>query len=369
MIPPQSVVVDAKAIPVRNAWHLLLYAWDLGKWKERWDAAAEAAPNLIGLLTRVLVDCTSDLLRWQLARAHQVATREVPGIRGRIDFAGSLRRMTFNSGRAFCTFPELTVDTPRNRLIRATLERLLKDERLILGASADHAHTLRHDIRAVLDRMEGVSPMRVSASDFSTIRLGRNDAAYQLPLAVCQLILTCEMPMQERGDHAIAALLTDEIRFSRLFERFVRNFLRYSLAGATVNSETLSWHDELGSALAPQMRTDVSIDWRGISARRIVLDAKYYGKTLSSRFGNVDKFHSAHLYQLYAYLRTQEHRGGPFRDCAGILVYPTTAAPIDERMRVQGHEIRVATLDLAQPWVDIERDLLGLVGGSSADGA
>jgi 5-methylcytosine-specific restriction enzyme subunit McrC len=133
-----------------------------------------------------------------------------------------------------------------------------------------------------------------------------------------------------------------------------------------VTSETLSWHDEIGSALVPQMRTDVSIEWAGAQTRRLVLDTKYYGKTLSHRFANVEKFHSAHLYQLYAYLRTQEHRGEQYMNCPGLLLYPTTSGRIDQRMRVQGHEIRVATLDLAQPWVDIERDLLALVGDACA---
>jgi 5-methylcytosine-specific restriction enzyme subunit McrC len=361
-----SIAVDPNAIPVRNAWYLLLYAWDLARWKDWCDTAAETAPNLLGLLTRILVDSTSELLRRQLSRAHQMTVREVPGIRGRVDFTASLRRMTFNVGRAVCAFSELTVDSPRNRVIRGTLERLFTDERISAGASSDYTHALRHDIWSVLERMQGVSSVSVSLADFSKIRLGRNDDSYQLPLAVCHLILSSEMPTQDRGDHAMAALLRDEIRFSELFEKFVRNFLRYSLADARVASETLSWHDEIGSAIVPQMRTDVSIEWAGSRTGRLVLDTKYYGKTLSQRFGNVVKFHSAHLYQLYTYLRTQEHRGGHYVNCPGLILYPTTSIRVDERMRVQGHEIRVATLDLAQPWVDIERELLAFVGGARA---
>jgi 5-methylcytosine-specific restriction enzyme subunit McrC len=357
----QSLAVDPNAIPIRNAWHLLLYAWDLAKWKDRWDTAAETAPNLLGLLARILVDSMAEMMRRQLSRGHQMTVREVPGIRGRIDFTTSLRRMTFNVGRTVCVFSELSVDTPRNRLIRGTLERLFTDDRIGFGANTAYIQALRHDIWAVLERMHGVSSVSVSLADVRKVRLGRNDVSYQLPMAVCHLILSSEIPTQDQGDHAMTALLKDEIRFSELFERFVRNFLRYSLADATVTSEALSWHDEIGSALVPQMRTDVSIEWTGARARRLVLDTKYYGKTLSRRFGNVEKFHSSHLYQLYAYLRTQEHRGARFMNCPGLLLYPTTSVRVDQRMRVQGHEIRVATVDLAQPWADIERALLAIV--------
>jgi 5-methylcytosine-specific restriction enzyme subunit McrC len=358
------LLVDADAIPVRNAWYLLLYAWDLARWKGSWDSAAETSPNLLGLLARVLVECTSDLLRRQLARSHHTCIREIAGIRGRIDFPASLKRLTFNSGAAVCVFPELTVDTLRNRLIRATLEGLFRDERVAIGATPQHVQRLRHDIKNTLDRMHSVSPMRLHPSDFTRVRLGRNDDTYQLPLAVCRLIISSQMPTQDRGDVIISALVRDEIQFSDVFERFVRNFLRHALPQANITSEHLSWPDEIGSSLVPRMRTDVSIDWTDPEgpARRLVIDTKYYAKTLSGRYDNVEKFRSSHLYQLYAYLRTQEHRGERYKDCPGILLYPTTGASVDERMRVQGHEMRIMTIDLARPWQDIERDLLAMVG-------
>ncbi|MGE0449865.1 MAG: hypothetical protein AB7Q29_09820 [Vicinamibacterales bacterium] len=361
MLPSAGFVVDAGKIPVRNAWYLLLYAWDLARWKDRWNASPESAPNLLGLLARVLVECTSDLLRRQLSRSHQVAVRETNGIRGRIDFATSLKRMSFISGRSVCAFPELTVDTNRNRLIRATLDMLLTDPRVEAGSSREHVLALRHDIRALLSKLEGVSSIRIQAADFNAVQLGRNDDSYRLPLELCRLINRCEMPTEAPGDQVMGALVRDEIVFSSLFERFVRAFLKQALPDATVTSETLSWHDDVGSRFAPRMRTDITIEHKATDTR-LVIDTKYYAHALSSRYDSVEKFHSAHLYQLYAYLRTQEHRGDRFRNCPGILLYPTTSSIIDERMRVQGHDIRVATIDLAKPWTDIERDLLAVAG-------
>lgn len=357
-----SAVVDPAAIPVANAWYLLLYAWDLAKWADRWRSAAETAPSLLGLMARVLAEATEELLRTRLARSLHRCHREIPGVRGRIDFSRSLRRRSFDVGRTVCAFNEISVDSPKNRVIKGTLERLLRDERLAAGASTGQVEALRHRLFDIVQAMDGVSSMRVSVADVSTLQLGRNDAAYELPIAVCGLILGSEIPREADGDRALAALLRDQVRFSELFERFVRNFLRHTLKDAEVASEVLTWPDEAGSGFLPVMRTDVTVEWSE-PPRRLVLDTKYYGSAVVSRYGSVDKFHSTHLYQLYAYLRTQEHRGAVYQGARGMLLYPTTSSALRERMRVQGHQIEIATVDLAKPWAEIEKELLQTVCG------
>src|SRR5438094_10183108 len=47
-------------------------------------------------------------------------------------------------------------------------------------------------------------------------------------------------------------------------------------------------------------------------------------------------------------------------EAAGLLLYPTTERELDETMFIQGHSIRVATVNLDQPWNEIERRLLYL---------
>ena len=44
-----------------------------------------------------------------------------------------------------------------------------------------------------------------------------------------------------------------------------------------------------------------------------------------------------------------------------MLIYPTTAQHVDEEMLVQGHRIRVVTVNLAHDWEAIETHLLDLV--------
>jgi len=69
------------------------------------------------------------------------------------------------------------------------------------------------------------------------------------------------------------------------------------------------------------------------------------------------------VYQLYAYLRSQECRGDPWADQAdGLLLHPAISAHVDESVRIQGHRMRFATVDLTASHQDISRQLLELSG-------
>jgi 5-methylcytosine-specific restriction enzyme subunit McrC len=347
-------------IPIRNAWYLLLYAWDMAAWRGRWRGACEESPSLLGLLARILSETTRDLLKRQLGRAYAIRNQTLRGIRGRIDFAGSLRRLSFECGAAHCRFSELSVDTLKNRILLATLCRLASDPRLT-HPNPQEESKLRHDLHSLTRAMEGVSVIPISPTDFGRLQLSRNDQEYLLPMTICALIHRLAMPTEEEGDQALAWLLGDEIRFHQLFERFVRNFYRFHLDNHEVRSEGLDWHDELACNLVPSMRTDITITVKTPPYRRLIIDTKYSKMALAATPHGGLKFKSPNLYQMYTYLRTQEHLSEAHRTAQGMLIYPTTNLDLDEAMSVQGHLIRVVTVDLARPWDSIEARLLALV--------
>jgi 5-methylcytosine-specific restriction enzyme subunit McrC len=353
----------AGEIPVRNAWYLLLYAWDMARWRGRWPIAAEGSPRLLGLLARVLGAATRDLLKHQLGRAHMVHRETLRGIRGRVDFAGSLKHLTFEHAAAHCVFPELSADTPKNRILRATLHSLASDPRLKHVRPEEEAK-LRHELRTLVRAMEGVPLVAISLADFSRLQLGRNDRDYAVPIAICALVRRLEMPTEGVGDHALTALLRDEITFHSLFERFVRNFYRLALNDHVVSRETLDWHDELGCSLVPSMQTDITIVERRPPYRRLIIDTKYSTTTLAATPHGGAKFKSENLYQLYAYLRTQEQESDAHRFAQGMLLYPTTSQDLNEAMSVQGHRMRIATVDLSKEWETIETRLVALVSSA-----
>lgn len=64
-----------------------------------------------------------------------------------------------------------------------------------------------------------------------------------------------------------------------------------------------------------------------------MVDTKYYKTTLANGPYGTAKFKSENLYQIYAYLRTQEHRSEAHGSAEGMLLYPTTTHDLDEARR------------------------------------
>ena len=109
--------------------------------------------------------------------------------------------------------------------------------------------------------------------------------------------------------------------------------------------------------MLPDMTTDISL--RSVN-RTIVIDTKYYESSLQT-YREKQSIHSEHLYQIFAYLKNLEVRGGPDKYAEGILLYPTVSQTLDLHYTIQGHTIRVCTIDLSQNWQSIRRHLLRLL--------
>lgn len=109
------------------------------------------------------------------------------------------------------------------------------------------------------------------------------------------------------------------------------------------------------------METDTSLTAKDCT-RKIVVETKYYKNMFQSRLGPQEKFISANLYQLYAYLKNLESRGGVDANCEGILLYAAVDQEVDCLFSLPGHSLRVKTLNLNQDWQEIHKELLGMVG-------
>lgn len=356
-MPPSSAPRAAGPIPVRNVWYMLLYAWELARFRGRLETEAEEAPDLVMLLARVLVDLTRDLLRRGLHHDYVERSESMRHLRGRVDVTKTVRRLELIHGRVTCRFDELEVDTLANRILRTTLRRLCDSRRL-----REEDRRLHDAVLDLFRRLEGIGVLpSVRREQFALVRIDRNNAVYRLLMEACRLLSAVAMPTQLAGRDRFLGLLDDEVLMRRVFEAFVRNFYRMHCPAYDVRSEILKWPEDVSAhGLLPVMRTDVSLT---SPTRRIVIDTKYYSQTLTTHFDR-KTFHSANLYQIYAYLRTQEDRGGIYATAEGILLYPAVDIHLDTSHQMHGHKIRVATLNLDQPWPEIERRLLSVIAAN-----
>jgi hypothetical protein len=90
-----------------------------------------------------------------------------------------------------------------------------------------------------------------------------------------------------------------------------------------------------------------------------------YGRTedQTPRFVNdgiwENGYDNRYLYQMYAYLRSQEGSGdGYSADAEGLLLHPAVGSSFDESVVTQDHKIRFMTMDLTANASDIRAELL-----------
>lgn len=349
-------------IPIRNLWVLLVYAANLAQFEECLDLAIDEDAELPDVLARLLAVVVERRLRRNLSRGFQPRHAVLSRVRGRIDWLTTVSGRYLEQGRIGCRFEELTHDTTRNRLVRAALEAM--GLRVSSDDSARRCRELARHLEA-----GGVSAKPPSRIELSRDQIARHDGDDRLMVAVAKLALDQILPAETEGPTKLSRLERDEVRLRQIFEDAVAGFYRHELDARDdwrVHPQArMYWQQSEGTAgiasLLPSMAADIIID-QG-DRRRMVIDTKFTGIITLGAYNN-ERFKSGHLYQLYAYLRSQEGRDPLSHSAGGILLHPSLDRDIDERVMIQGHEVRFVTVDLALPGDGVRQRLREIVSGS-----
>jgi 5-methylcytosine-specific restriction enzyme subunit McrC len=345
-------------IPVRNLWLLMLYASDLFRTQGVGQRDVEENPDdLPDLIARILADAVEVRTRFRLHAGYRSRRAVVNRVRGRIDVLTTERRQLMARGLVACRFDEITIDTPRNRYVRAALEtvsRIVRNKHL-----AHRCRVLAQALKAM-----GVSGDKPSRAQMSADRFGRNDANDRHMVAAAKLAFDLMLPSEASGSHALPLPEPEEAWVRRLFERAVGGFYDVvlgPLGWRVVRGGRMSWPVEHRTAgidrVLPMMRTDVVLDHE-TTRQRIVIDTKFTS-IVTDGWHKKETLRSSYMYQIYAYLRSQVGRGDALADHAsGVLLHPAIGQMFDESVVIQGHTFRFATVDLAASPQEIRTQLL-----------
>ena len=356
-------------IPVRNIWLLMLYASDLYRERPQWprDVDPEDAPDdLPNLVAEILAHAVERRMRRNLSFGFRRRHADLNRVRGRINLLRTERRQLLKRGRVACSFDELTVDTPRNRYVKAALD-------LLSGIVSKQ--DLAHRCRAASISMEragvtGDISLERRRPQMPISRLGRLDADDRQMLAAARLAFDLALPTEDIGTSNLASPGRDEVWARRLFERAVGGFYSVVLShqGWRVSTgKWIGWPVEKRSsgidAVLPSMQTDIVLERRTsdgspAGCNRIVIDTKFTSIIKSGQYGK-QTLSSGYIYQMYAYIMSQERSDDPLsRNSKGVLLHPAIDYDFDESAMIQGHEIRFATVDLAADTQTIRQQLL-----------
>ena len=286
--------------------------------------------------------------------------RVLARVRGRIDILNTYADNLLGRGVVACRFEELTVDTPRNRVVRAALDALVN--RVDDNVLAHECRRLAGDLGKI-----GVSDLMPSRSALSADRIARHDVDDRLMVSLARLAFEVVIPTEDSGGRAAARVEKDVKLVRQLFEKAVGNFYAAELRplGWEVHpGRRLKWQIESASpgidAILPGMMTDIILE-DSLHERRLVIDTKF-----TSIFGasphRAAVLKSPYIYQIYAYLRSQEHVDDRLSlSASGILLHPSVDADIDETVRMHGHEFRFATVNLTLSATKIIEQLRAII--------
>lgn len=350
-------------IPIRNLWLFILYASDLYRELDAAKVSVEDNPDDIpDLVAEILSRRVEHRIQRNLSYSYQSRDAVLNRVRGRIDLLSTERNRLLDRGKVACHFDELTIDTPRNRYVRAALETISK-----IVKSKEMAHRCRSlDVR--LRRM-GVSQVRPNQSEVSVDRFGRHDVEDKPMVAAANLAFNLALPTESAGTRQLSLPERDNLPWLRkLFEKGIVGFYDTVLSKSVWHvgaGKTLKWQiDEKSSGIdkiLPNMKTDIIIDNKEVG-HRTVIDTKF-NAVIKRGWYRDETLRSGYLYQMYAYLRSQEGGGDPFNDTAsGLLLHPSVGEDVNEYFVMQNHKIQFATVDLGATAVEIRERLFNIIG-------
>ncbi|WP_370578700.1 5-methylcytosine-specific restriction endonuclease system specificity protein McrC [Snodgrassella alvi] len=355
----QETSTTVAKIPIKNIWLLLLYASNLYQTlgKQQRIQLENNPEDLIKLAAKLYCEATEKLMR-SLSCGYIQQTQILNRVRGKIDILATVRQHLLEKGRIQCQFEVLTIDTPKNRYIHAaahTLLPLIEDKKLKIRC------------QKIISRFNTLKIGQSTQYDFRADYFDRAGTQDRYLLTLCRLIFKMAIPTEQAGVQSAEQINKTDTWLRQLFEKATIGFARVNLPASRwkiSSGKQLSWQQESASnhinKFLPDMQTDLIIEHTACQ-HRMIIDTKCTSIVRQSR-SKKDKFKSEHIYQLYAYLRSQENTtDAPSCHATGMLLYPAIDENINEHVIIQNHTIRFSTINLQEDSKLIRKNLLRLL--------
>ena len=342
-------------IRIKNIYHMLAYAFSVLSSEGYRDIAAEDFDNAAELCAAILERGIANQVKRGLGREYQDRTEALSGLRGKVEVVESVKSQALLRRQLVCSYDDFTVDSPMNRIIKATVGELVRS-----GIS----RIRKKSLKKLMVYFADVGETDLRLVDWN-LRYDRNNRTYQMLMAVCWLV--CKGLLQTQADGTTRMLdFFDEQRMSRLYEKFILEYYRKEHPELSANASYISWALDDGiSDLLPIMKSDITL---AQGSHVLIIDAKYYSHSMQRQF---DKrtLHSGNLYQIFTYVKNKE---AGFANCehevSGMLLYAKTDEEVqpDGVYQMSGNQISVRTLDLNREFSEIAAQLDGIASSHFA---
>lgn len=338
-------------IPIKNIYYMLSYAYQSLREQGYKSLETENFENVADLFSAILSKSIALQVKRGLNQEYIENHFLISGAKGKIDISETIKKGATLKKQLFCNYDEFSVNSYLNRIIKTTVLYLIR---------ADVPVSRKKDLRKLLLYFSDVESLNLNDIDWH-IRFNRNNQAYQLIIAICQLTLKGLIHSDNtQGAHKLMTYLDDQ-RMCRLYEKFLLAFYRKTYPNLSVTSSQISWQlDNDFDEMLPVMQSDIMLSYQD---KILIIDAKYYGHTTQQQYDSLT-LHSSNLYQIFTYVKNKEYElRNVSHEVSGMLLYAKTSDNVlkNNTYLMSGNKISVATLDLDCEFTRIKEQLKSIV--------
>ena len=333
-------------IRIQNIYYMLSYAFQILKEGGYTSCAAEEFENTADLLSAILTKGITTQIKRGLVREYKEQHDSLSCIRGKISLSESIKQQSITKQQLVCRFDDFSADSYHNRILKTTLESLLK---------ADIPKKRKKGLRNLLIYFKDIGTLQPHEIDWN-LHFNRQNQTYQMLLSICYLVLKGLLQTTTDGSVKMMQFL-DEQRMSRLYEKFILEYYRKEHPEIHVSASQIPWAlDDGMNFMLPTMQSDIMLS---SNEKTLIVDAKYYSRTTQVQY-DVHTLHSGNLYQIFTYVKNKAEGGG---DVSGMLLYAKTDEVIlpDTVYQMSGNKISVRTLNLDCGFSEIAKQLDDIV--------
>ncbi len=334
-------------IPIQNIYYMLSYAFQVLNEQGYKNIATEQFHNTAELMAAILEKGIAIQLKRGLGKEYIPQTEALSSLRGKIDIAESIKTQSMLRKQLICTYDEFSVNSTMNRIIKSTVELLLR---------SNISNQRKKKLRKLMVYFNEVDFVDLHTINWN-IQYNRNNQTYCMLISICYLVVKGLLQTQSDGSTKLMEFL-DEQRTCRLYEKFILEYYRKEFENQlTANASQIPWQlDNEENSMLPVMQSDIMLQ-RG--ERILIIDAKYYEHSTQVQFDK-HTLHSGNLYQIFTYVKNKEYElREKEHTVSGMLLYAKTDEGIypNNVYQMSGNQITVRTLDLNLPFDEIAGQL------------
>jgi 5-methylcytosine-specific restriction enzyme subunit McrC len=327
---------------------MLSYAFKELKQNNYQYIAGEDFEDIHDLFAEILCKGIAYILKQGLYREYVGYSEALQTLRGKLNLQDTIKEKLAQRSRLACDYDELSENNLFNQIIKAASKLLIYH--------SDVNVKRKQSLKKLMIFFENVDDIHTSTIKWNRLRYDRNSRSYEMIHSLCYFLIHNQLLSTDDGSIKIAQFSDKDMNL--LFQRFVMEYYKKHHKDYQADAKQIKWNlqaeDSYSMSMLPNMQTDITLQ---IGDRKLIIDTKYYGKTLQQNYGK-NTFHSPNMYQIHTYVMNEDasHTG----KVDGMLLYAHTSSilqPNNQYTNSDGNIFMVRTLNLNADFDDIKAQL------------